>query len=463
MNEPQFEFGAPEAAIPERPHRRGWIALFLIMGTLIAGQLAMYFGRSESESDPFLEVSTGFRAAVLESEAFKRLKWLPTSASETAIAGSLDELVSQVVGSRKTNATAARLYAAMRTEQKKTVEEADLELLLKSEKPEERAFAEIYRRKSLTVDEAKSLSENFPPDAFSYRMASLHAREKAGEAGVRARFFPDSELFRFFVGFGLIFAALLVGMSLLTLYAGMRFSGRWAPVGHPAGKLTAAEADTYAGRAAIMMAGFIGFGVAISLALGPFLAEEFVNVLVGAATTAFAFLLLTKWRVSGGPTMRLFARERNQFWGDVAWGFLGAIANVPLLLCCAIAGKTLFSGLPGPEHPISSQIQSGPGLLTLVMLGIAAAVFAPLFEEICFRGTITPAMERLLGGPAPGIVAAGLLFAAIHPQGIAGWLPLAMVGSFAAMLTYQRGSLVPAIAMHATHNASLLIITLTMT
>lgn len=460
MSLPQFDFSSEEKPAQPPASYRGWAALFIVLGLLVVSQLIPYFSTPEPSEDQFLDVSQQFRMGVLQREALRRLPQSGAILEGSDSADPFENMVASVADARFRNATAARLYAAMRFEQKKEVTAKDLEVLAKSKKPEERAFAEIYASSSLTPAKAKTLAKDFPENAFSFRMAELHALEKSGDKDARKRFFPASEVAAFTLAIAAMFGAFITGGVLLFLYFAMRMSGRWKPAGHPAGKLTAQEADSYAGKAAIMLIGFIALGIGLSLALTPYFSDEAMNVLVGVATTAFAILLLTKWRSHDGPSARLFAFEKKQIGGDILWGIGGAMANIPLFMCCNIASQWLFSGLPNPGHPISTQLESGPSFLTIVFLGIAAAVIAPIFEEICFRGTITPAMERLFGGPAPGIVAAALAFAMIHPQGIILWMPLAMIGGMGAMLTYQRGSLVPAIVMHAVHNGSLLAIAL---
>lgn len=459
MNSPQFEIPQTPTPAP-RPSVSGWAALFIVLGLLIGLQLVAYFNRDSSSSDPYLSVSAGLRTAILQNEAIRRIPQVAALLKNTESLDPIDNLVSQVVDDRKTHATAARLYAAMRQEQKKQIKPEDLELLTKSQKPEERAFAQIYLSKSLTSDEVDELTVDFPEQAFSYRMGKLHALEKAGDKTARKKFFPDSDIQKFGLGILIGGGSLFGGVLLLFVYLAMRLSGRWKPMGHPAGQLTAEEADVYAGRAALMLIGYIVVSIGVSIVLSSFVRDEVVSVVAGVLMTIFVILLISKFRGASGPSMRMFAFEKKQFWGDVAWGICGAIANVPLFLCCALVGTGLFSGLPSPEHPISTQLQSDQGLVTVILLGIAASIIAPIFEEICFRGTITPAMERLFGGPLPGIIAAGLAFAAIHPTGIPAWLPLAMIGSMAAMLTYQRKSLVPAIVFHAVHNGALLLMML---
>jgi hypothetical protein len=102
-------------------------------------------------------------------------------------------------------------------------------------------------------------------------------------------------------------------------------------------------------------------------------------------------------------------------------------------------------------------LAGNPTVSVIVSFFLLAVVQAPIVEEIIFRGMIAPAISRF-SKPWTAILASGLLFAAIHPQGIAGWPPLMVVGCMAAYLTYHSRSLWPAIFLHAFHNGGLLVL-----
>ncbi|MEA2553045.1 MAG: protease family protein, partial [Fimbriimonadaceae bacterium] len=87
---------------------------------------------------------------------------------------------------------------------------------------------------------------------------------------------------------------------------------------------------------------------------------------------------------------------------------------------------------------------------------VSAAVIAPFWEEIMFRGTILPALSTVLGRPLWGILLSSFMFAAIHPQGVPLWLGLGLIGGMNAMLAYQTKSLVPSITVHAINNSLVL-------
>lgn len=465
MSEPEFEVGdlAPSAALPpQKAGVGGWIFLFLVLSLMIGGQLYGYFNRKPASTKSYTEASLTFRMTIIQKEALGRLagaRSQTASQLDKTFTEGLEKVVAEVAPDRKKNANAARLYVAMRHELAKPIKPEDLDVLKKSKDPFERDFAAIYAAQKLTKDEAQKLTTRFPKQGFSFVMARIHAYEKAGDKSARRRFLPDAEVAQPMIAIGLGACAAGLGALLLAFYVILRMTGRWKPLGHPAGRLDARQADVYAGRAGLMIFAYLAIGLAVDLTAGRQLSDQASSLLSGALGIVAVVFLLTKGRHPDGPTMRVFGFERGRFWGDVAWGIGGFFANIPLFMCCALASQPLFTNLPNPEHPVSVQLQMDQSLPMLMALLVLASIMAPIFEEVCFRGTMTPAMERLFGGPAMGIVASSILFAAVHPTGIPAWPALAMIGSMAAMLAYQRRSLVSSIAFHAAHNCALLIMT----
>ena len=465
MSDPEFDIGdlAPSAALPgQKAGVGGWLFLFLVLSLMIGGQLYGYFNREPESTKSYTEASLTFRMTIIQKEAFKRLAGTTgqtASQLEKTFTEELEKVVADVAPDRKKNSNAARLYVAMRHELGKPIKPEDLELLKKSKDPFERDFAEIYAAEKLTKAEAEKRIARFPKQGFSFLMARIHALEKAGDKAARKRFLPDAEVAQPMIAIGLGACAALLGVILLAIYVILRLTGRWKPLGHPAGRLSARQADVYAGRAGLMIFAYLAIGLAVDLTVGKELSDQGSSLLSGALGIVAVVFLLTKGGHSDGPTMKIFGYDPRRFWGDIVWGVGGFFANIPLFMCCALCSQPLFSGLPNPEHPVSVQLQMDQSLPMLMALLVLASIMAPIFEEVCFRGTMTPAMERLFGGPLMGIVGSSILFAAVHPTGIPAWPALAMIGSMAAMLAYQRRSLVSSIAFHAAHNCALLIMT----
>ena len=87
----------------------------------------------------------------------------------------------------------------------------------------------------------------------------------------------------------------------------------------------------------------------------------------------------------------------------------------------------------------------------------ATMLFAPLAEEIVFRGYLQGALRASIG-PRAAVVAQGLLFGLVH--GFAYALPIALLGVFFGWLRERHGSLLAPLVAHAVHNASVALSTL---
>ena len=83
-------------------------------------------------------------------------------------------------------------------------------------------------------------------------------------------------------------------------------------------------------------------------------------------------------------------------------------------------------------------------------IAVAAALVAPLAEEICFRGLVYPALRARLRAPH-AILFSSLAFGFVHAPAV--WLPMAIFGACLAWLTETTGSVVPAVAAHMAFNA----------
>jgi len=172
-----------------------------------------------------------------------------------------------------------------------------------------------------------------------------------------------------------------------------------------------------------------------------------VGQIFGLALPAFACSWLHARRV--GAFLRLRGVDPRLL-GLSIGGVLGMQPVVQWL-------AQLNQALPLPEvlqafeqtqlEMIRSVLESGMGVsFNLVMLALVPGVC----EELLFRGYAQRQFERW-GGPAYGILLSGMLFGAYHlrPTQI---LPLMVLGTYLAYLTWRTGSLLPAMAVHVVHN-----------
>lgn len=96
----------------------------------------------------------------------------------------------------------------------------------------------------------------------------------------------------------------------------------------------------------------------------------------------------------------------------------------------------------------------------LLVVGIGAVTFGPLFEELIFRGFLQPLFGKLLG-IVPGILATALLFALPHgPQ--YGWhwqhlLVITSAGVIFGLIRWRAASTTASTIAHAAYNLFLVI------
>lgn len=188
-----------------------------------------------------------------------------------------------------------------------------------------------------------------------------------------------------------------------------------------------------------------GGGIAIEarLTLGAALAGTLIAGLVAARMARRSF---------GGP--------------PVAIGWKGASTGATLV--AALQGLALVAGLviigsvlPAPKHglgPLASAALAGGW--TRIAWAVLAFAIAPPVEELVFRGALyTGLANRLRPELAGGITTA--VFVALHVSEIGlywpAWIAIGALGALALRARVKTGSLVPAIALHATYNLGLVL------
>ncbi len=146
----------------------------------------------------------------------------------------------------------------------------------------------------------------------------------------------------------------------------------------------------------------------------------------------------------------------RSFFGDLfaapfvylaTWTIL-LVVIVPYLLVIEALGVDLSKGTH-PVVPVLLKVTDAPTILLVLLLGV---VIAPAIEELMFRGALYSWLRARLG-IFPAILTSAMIFAAVHPQGIVGLLPLTVIGAMLAFLREWRGSLLAPILAHACVNA----------
>lgn len=199
----------------------------------------------------------------------------------------------------------------------------------------------------------------------------------------------------------------------------------------------------------------LSMATAIALASGSEtvqqVAEPAMHILRWGLLGALAWPLLrgSTWRdvraSIGWVTPRGFFRE-------VGCGIVGYFAALPLIALGATITITLTALVdnPMPTHPLPEMLAQA-GLAQIILLVVLATLWAPIVEETFFRGALYHHLRGRLHWALAGLVS-GLIFAAIHPQGLLAIPALMGIALMLAMLREWRGSLVASMTAHALNN-----------
>jgi membrane protease YdiL (CAAX protease family) len=153
------------------------------------------------------------------------------------------------------------------------------------------------------------------------------------------------------------------------------------------------------------------------------------------------------------------------FLKEIGSGLAGYVAILPvvaagfgLTLVWLTVSQWIAPPIPGESqdvisHPIVVWIADGGTGVRLMVLFLASG-FAPFFEEALFRGALFRDLRRKFG-PALSAAIMAVLFAAIHPQGIAMIPALSGLAIGFALIREWRGSLIAPMTAHAVHNGVL--------
>lgn len=436
----------------------GWVLLIFVFGLIGYGTFATakYSKKTKSEN-PYATQEIAIRSAMYQrSYMVAEKQW--NEKTQQTVQKQLDgKFLKPLWKDAPTDPRAARLLAVAQQERDGKVIPQVFPFVLKSPIPKNKAFVEIYKAKSLTKERADALSAQMPDDEWAFKAAKIHAHELAGDNGPRLKMAPPWKFAALMVVGLLGVLAAGVGVAIWIYYFSQRGQGKLAPLGHPAEPITAPEADRFALRSALMMFAFL----AISFIVGGLLSTgprplQIVGPLIVMVLVVVALHLLPMAGLSI-PFSRVGVSTAN--WKrDVVWGIAGYFASVPGLIVALLVGQQLMKVFGQSTHPASEIIASSPDAPMVLALFFAAAVIAPFWEEIMFRGTLLPALSTAFKRPLWGILMSSFLFAAIHPQGVPLWLGLGFIGAMNCMLAYQTKSLIPCIVLHAMNNGIVLMV-----
>lgn len=143
-------------------------------------------------------------------------------------------------------------------------------------------------------------------------------------------------------------------------------------------------------------------------------------------------------------------------WREIGAGLIGYCAGLPIVaIGVGLTMVLTVATRADASHPLNHLTGVSP--LALVFLGVLAAVWAPVVEELFFRGAFYSAWRQRWGRWVSGL-ATGVIFAAVHPQGWTAIPALGAVGLVLALLREWRGSLIAPMTAHALNNGTLFVL-----
>jgi len=158
------------------------------------------------------------------------------------------------------------------------------------------------------------------------------------------------------------------------------------------------------------------------------------------------------WRKYGGGWERLGLVAPN--WGTLGWGVAALVTALVLGWAYGIAIEVfgIDALVSECDDQIPREVIDSAGLM--VLAGIVAIAFAPVCEEIFFRGFIFPGLLRAWG-VGLGILASGLLFSVAHigPSMHKTVIPIFIIGAVFAASYYRSGNILTPILAHLVFNS----------
>jgi len=182
------------------------------------------------------------------------------------------------------------------------------------------------------------------------------------------------------------------------------------------------------------------------------------ELIAGNAARQLTFQSFVYVLLMGVLYLLVTGRYGEPFWGALGWTF-----PIPRAWQCVLAGPVLAVAVsmmgvlmkaPSEGSAIEEMITSRASLTAFILFGV---VFAPIFEELLFRGFLFPLLARSLG-PWLGIASTAVLFGLLHgAQNRWAWqqiLLIAMAGAAFGYVRYRTGSTAAGFLMHAAYNAT---------
>ncbi len=138
----------------------------------------------------------------------------------------------------------------------------------------------------------------------------------------------------------------------------------------------------------------------------------------------------------------------------ILWGFGGYCAALPIVVVVSLVNQQLWQG-QGGSNPLLQLALESQDTVALGLFFFTAAIAAPIFEELLFRGFLLPSLTRYV--PVwPAIILSSLLFAIAHLS-LSEILPLTALGMVLGVVYTRSRNLLAPMLLHSLWNSGTLL------
>ena len=206
--------------------------------------------------------------------------------------------------------------------------------------------------------------------------------------------------------------------------------------------------------AAVLLRG-LALGALVSLAFFSFAPAENVSLRALAIPMANLPLLAMAYAYLLKPAGLNF---RKGFGLQIEWGQAGRLAGIVLAVVAAGLWGEWAMGRVAESLNLTNHwtewfdpdlVWASGSVLTISLLEYV--VFAPIFEELAFRGLLYASLRRRLTPLQAAMISAGI-FALAHGYGVIGFLSVFWSGLLWAWIYERTGSVLPGMIAHAANN-----------
>lgn len=136
------------------------------------------------------------------------------------------------------------------------------------------------------------------------------------------------------------------------------------------------------------------------------------------------------------------------------WGFGGYFVALPLVVVVSLINQQFWQGQGGSNQILPIVLEGRDNVALAVFFG-TAAIAAPVFEEIVFRGFLLPSLTRYL--PVWGAIAASAFLFAVAHLSVSEILPLATLGAVLGFVYTRSRNLLAPMLLHSLWNSGTLL------